>query len=802
MHACNEQDFVQRCGRPRRRNCQASTEPECASKTRRLYKNTPKSPRVMSLSSIYGSKSPSKPSDQSLAFIGEALNLWEDVNLQSSGSATSDGNNDTEEDCLEDIFRLSVADDHTPTTDEAPSLSEHSLDVGYSPSSLKLSDKELQRASYMPYQNVVGPLTTNNPSICTSNFFGNGKTTSLPKPLPIDVKEQGCKTPEMYHAVESIIEGSPLEDRRFLADRENKKRPFASLAPEATGTSIFMNTQPFRREDIPSSAEVTNRGAQIHSSGRLSSVADRLSRYSMSEQQDIVRFVKRYSYPTRPSSILSVSSTSSSVFMPTYNELLNHPISSLFMSRYDKILNSSSNSTFKDGLFIGSEQLLHKIPKIPRDQATFSSSLPGDLLLSEINTFKGHEDYDSLSADTERCTCYCCLQHMNQLGKYWAPQALRRYKRGQALQKDFRLLGDCTDQFGNTTLHVAAALGASFSSIASLIENKSTRKAKINAVNSAGQTFMHILNPSVLGKDIVQLLELLDGCGFAFNQRDVRGQTVFHALIKRGAQRCHLNRTLRSHMMRDSSGFVVEKYSLLYSVDDTTHSNISCAYVQLYEREQEKKKETEAFSDPEMRQTNLNKLKLINEAYQNPTVEDSLGRNALHVLADIPLEITEQPSSTPNLSPQDFSQRLATIENLSNVDINNYDRLGRTPLMAHILSPQVADESQEKIIEALIDRGANVNSRSSTGASPLHIALQNGRISGTKALLKHKANVHARDMNGDGILATAANRKSVTRDEKLYARIEACMALAIDAGAIQKPTLCQEWDLYKDLDIS
>ena len=104
-----------------------------------------------------------------------------------------------------------------------------------------------------------------------------------------------------------------------------------------------------------------------------------------------------------------------------------------------------------------------------------------------------------------------------------------------------------------------------------------------------------------------------------------------------------------------------------------------------------------------------------------------------------------------------------------------------TPLMARIRSGPSDDED----IASLINNDLSIDTQNEKGETALHLAVKLGKVSATKALLERGADVHKRDKEGRGVLIAAKRVQSRERgNDGLYARIAACMALAIDAGAV------------------
>jgi ankyrin repeat protein len=104
------------------------------------------------------------------------------------------------------------------------------------------------------------------------------------------------------------------------------------------------------------------------------------------------------------------------------------------------------------------------------------------------------------------------------------------------------------------------------------------------------------------------------------------------------------------------------------------------------------------------------------------------------------------------------------------------------------------DKILTKLLRHLTHNGANLHWRNRQGETALHIAVRLGRKSATRVLLEDGANVHARVVEGKGVLAVGeAHYLKARNNQQLYASIMACMALAIQFGAVAAPTLVQEW---------
>ncbi|KAE8443631.1 hypothetical protein EG329_001489 [Mollisiaceae sp. DMI_Dod_QoI] len=195
-------------------------------------------------------------------------------------------------------------------------------------------------------------------------------------------------------------------------------------------------------------------------------------------------------------------------------------------------------------------------------------------------------------------------------------------------------------------------------------------------------------------------------------------------------------------------------------------------------------------------------LRDIRTSLNNSLHEDAKGRNGLHCLAEVSLDLPIPKdlvsSEHENTLPTPQTQRERYLEGLlkSRVDANNHDKQGLTPLMAFIIHRRAGEDDAltTRLLQLLVDAGAGVNIRNRQGETALHLAVKLGRRAATKFLLSHGANVHARDGYGLGVMALGeVASKKAKHDEALYAQIILCVSLVVNAGGISTPTILQEW---------
>ena len=214
-------------------------------------------------------------------------------------------------------------------------------------------------------------------------------------------------------------------------------------------------------------------------------------------------------------------------------------------------------------------------------------------------------------------------------------------------------------------------------------------------------------------------------------------------------------------------------------------------------------------------------LEIAHIALDMPDVEDAEGRNGLHCLAEVSLSLSidtdnissrssykrkrdQSNSDSPSMRLK-FRYELVSNAILAGVDINHYDKKGNTVLMSFVIFLHDGEDDKilSELLHHLINRGANLHWRNRRGETALHIAVRLGRKVATKVLLQRRANVHARTLEGKGVLAIGEmNYFQAKYNQSLYASIHACMALAIKYRATATPTLVDEWrgvvDRYVD----
>lgn len=408
----------------------------------------------------------------------------------------------------------------------------------------------------------------------------------------------------------------------------------------------------------------------------------------------------------------------------------------------------------------------------------YLSELPGAFIIAKVNIFATHVDCLLEKPQTfsfQACEG-CCLKAYALIGEqeHSVPHAVMRYKRGVYRLEDWSSMEiEWMDRFGNATLHVAAAMGADYQQLSCLID----RGAKVDHLNTAGQNFMHVLDPRRLLNDMPKLLEKLIRASFNFACRDVQGRTFLHVLNARyGINPPHFSHWLKVLLWRDNEGRSVG-HDFVYCVvgsmiTGSAQTDQLLSFLEAFNEIQEQERSSGRWQN------------IMSKSGRKSAEYDSEGR-IFRILAKT--SSPENPSSTGE----------GLMIEISN--INAYDDLGETVLMAHVRLWVGVASNNEAFLRTLVNLGASTTQRNREFASPLHLAIESGNIVATRILLDSpETNIHARDWDGKGVIAVgeAVQRRS-RHDLRLYARIAACIVLAIDAGAILKPSLFDEWSLPK-----
>ena len=449
--------------------------------------------------------------------------------------------------------------------------------------------------------------------------------------------------------------------------------------------------------------------------------------------------------------------------------------------------------------------------------------LPGDFLSIDLHAQQPFLCIpDAEPHRKRRCMCWAQTETANAAAWVTAEALPARTEQIVLYGPNFTDL-ESQDSCGNSVLHLLAARASAPMLLQMLQSDYCT--TLFDARNTAGQTFLHVLSESWLQEPeaLVQLLDLLavkefaPGRKFDLMARDQYGRTWFHMLYTADIDPSTLHSIIQRYSSllrcsRDALGFVLpcqDEYA---------------AAVQASSPPQPMDIDSES-EIPKLEDSLF--LQTVRLASGNPMLEDAHGRNGLHCLAMASLSVKSVMDKS-NLSPQpnvgrqrkkgtpskerlDSSEdrlklRRSIAEGLLNsgVDPNHYDRYGNTPLMMFCAELPEDDDYKTgpKILELLLERGADINARNRAGETALHIAARRGRKLAVRVLIKQGANTHVRDAAGRGVLSLVDDKMKSCKENLPvnYCHYEACRAHLSGPGfAVQEPTVLQEWGLERGL---
>jgi ankyrin repeat protein len=380
------------------------------------------------------------------------------------------------------------------------------------------------------------------------------------------------------------------------------------------------------------------------------------------------------------------------------------------------------------------------------------------------------------------------------------------------------------DIFGNSPLHIAAKWGATLPVFESLV----SANADIAAVNSAGQTFLHLLDATSLLKErnyFFTLFSLLLHYNFSFDVRDECGKTFLHSFLQNQEWRHLIDPDLIERLLemtvtntnvwtlvhaRDNTGLNVptllharNTYRIplhgrqLIVANPEYHSILQPYYINATDF---KCAELIPSEDCLMdQQYFLHYNPHIRRLHPNCIIGLS---NTLHQLAYPPNwpRTIRYAFEVIHAYPADPS-RYKLIDDIIDAggDVNGYDDKGTTPLMAFVSgfgskeNVPDTDSDIKVLVQYLIRKGADVHRRDRRGETALHKAVRRGLKLTTELLLDRGSNIHARTYAGQGILADAyESLQRAKSNDVLYARILACLMIVIHRGGVANPTVEQE----------
>ncbi|KAL1847973.1 hypothetical protein VTK73DRAFT_10242 [Phialemonium thermophilum] len=490
----------------------------------------------------------------------------------------------------------------------------------------------------------------------------------------------------------------------------------------------------------------------------------------------------------------------------------------------------------------------------------FCYALPGDF----VRTFNC-ADFPGQDHNTGQCWCSIANVVFSGDHDVWMDRSGALSGRAQALLKDpsQATYGD-RDCFGNTLLHLVAAMDPQPVTVLDQYYASEPHYDRllcmlfpcghlIDGVNTASQTFLHVLNVkwfSAVENRLMPLKQLLGHLrsvapDLVF-EKDVYGRTFFHRAHSLIRDSEVLDSILSSYnpqrtSCRDAFGFNPLANTQLGGAGPFIPPRRGGSLPPQFSQGSgagSSRRDVEDDWEALVREHGQ-LIQLIRRAESAPRCEDEKGRNALHCLAHVILSQEDMeahyetmrtgrrrrkpsksdrkardasaatadfPNAKVNRRPT-MTRRLEYLEGLLSmdppVDVNHYDQQGNTVLMAFIMAqPDSADDKKahtlRTILRRLVEAGARIEARNRRGETALLVAARLGRKIALVTLLGLGANVHARDAEGRGVLQILDVHTFAAKDDMaLYARLEACRGLLTgrETGVVQFPTIVQEWSL-------
>ncbi|KAK0388016.1 hypothetical protein NLU13_4260 [Sarocladium strictum] len=442
--------------------------------------------------------------------------------------------------------------------------------------------------------------------------------------------------------------------------------------------------------------------------------------------------------------------------------------------------------------------------------------LPGDFVSAKF--FNALGDCDSSTLEHKRRSCYCAARATLPSSPWVMPGGLT--PRTQRILTQGPQPEDLTivDKCGNTVLHYIASNDTSLWLVQLIVSGAVDRILETR--NKAGQTFLHLVNASLLASiDIDMLFRILWTKCFDLSAKDHYGRTIFHMLLLHGVPPPVVQGLLRAHGTLSCN--TRDAFGVIPHPDLTSNAPGAQATWQQMELDDIfASTATTAISPEHNRLPETQIIEDISRAQDAPRREDANGSNGLHSLARATLSLRSvvdrnfemlrptsergrrgdrSPDHELDSSSSKMQLRYELAETLltADVDPNHYDIHGNTPLMA--FAAELPEDDDHKtgpnILKLLVDKGANIHGRNRAGETALHVAVRCGRKLAVRTLVTLGANVHVRDADGRSLLEVADVKVKGTSsaDAKAYAHFEACRAWLSGNGAVQEPSIVQEW---------
>lgn len=335
-------------------------------------------------------------------------------------------------------------------------------------------------------------------------------------------------------------------------------------------------------------------------------------------------------------------------------------------------------------------------------------------------------------------------------------------------------INEC-DMFGNSPLHFLATCRPRLGHIQAFRQ----AGADLHIRNHSGETFLHVLNPHILGAEILRVLELSvrylspSSRILFLRSRSHDSKSILHCLATR-----KLDPRIRSVVFDWFKSMHVNVFAR-DNAGQTPVDYISASQHFLQPTSQQRPISDGSQNVQQLQIKNHEMEKVLSKCPTNPFYEDAEGHNSLLCLAYMVL---------PARKRAEFLNDCIT----HGADVDHFDKQGKTPIHALILKPRFSGGSREdddttaSFVQRLIQAGANINLRDRHGETPLHFAVKWGHEACTRLLLQYGADPNVVNIHGRSVIQEAESWLD-SNEPDVFGRIKLCMALVRASGGEDDP---------------
>ena len=105
-------------------------------------------------------------------------------------------------------------------------------------------------------------------------------------------------------------------------------------------------------------------------------------------------------------------------------------------------------------------------------------------------------------------------------------------------------------------------------------------------------------------------------------------------------------------------------------------------------------------------------------------------------------------------------------------ELNQVSHDGTTPLTKYLIQNTNYGEKHQRIITEMLESGANPNTKTKIGLSPLFIAINNNDVIAVETLINYGANIHERTFTGESLIEIASKLKREEVQNLIFEKLE------------------------------